>query len=429
MPGLSFDKSFAAHHRAQHWSDKNAISPKEVSYGSGKKYWFDCDKCPHDFQSSPNKITSKNRWCQYCANRILCAKDCDVCFNKSFASHPRAVSWSSKNEVTPRQIFISSRKKRIFNCHECNHEFAYSPNKISGGTWCLYCSNQQLCTDNSCTTCDNKSFAKHPRAESWSKQNLVSARQVFLSSCKKRWFNCPQCSHKFDVSPNKIVTYDRWCPYCSHSKLCKADNCTSCLNNSFASHPGAKHWSVRNSKTPRQIFKGGETVVWLVCEKKHEFKSIVGEITRGNWCSVCNESKGERMVTSCLENHGIEFTKQKKFSGLKHKRPLRYDFFFEWNGHSCVIEFDGKQHFDHDCYFAKKGTNFKDTQQRDLIKSQYCLDNNINICRIPYTLMRKIPKIISKLVRRLSVLSSDNSSMFYICDDELYANHIRMLKF
>jgi len=72
------------------WSKKNKELPNEVSYGSGKKFWFDCDNCPHEFKNKLCSITGKSRWCPYCVkpSKLLCDNnECDFCLKKSFASY------------------------------------------------------------------------------------------------------------------------------------------------------------------------------------------------------------------------------------------------------------------------------------------------------------------------------------------------------
>jgi len=44
------------------WSDKNTLNPIEVFKGSDKKIIFNCNKCPHEFESVLNDET----WCKFC---------------------------------------------------------------------------------------------------------------------------------------------------------------------------------------------------------------------------------------------------------------------------------------------------------------------------------------------------------------------------
>jgi hypothetical protein len=48
---------------------------------------------------------------------------CEICFEKSFASHYRAEFWSDKNELKPWQFKKQSTKKFWFKCDKSNHIF------------------------------------------------------------------------------------------------------------------------------------------------------------------------------------------------------------------------------------------------------------------------------------------------------------------
>ena len=48
-----FDRSFASHEKSKYWDNLlNDKDPRNVSLNSGKKYWFECDKCEHNWPES-----------------------------------------------------------------------------------------------------------------------------------------------------------------------------------------------------------------------------------------------------------------------------------------------------------------------------------------------------------------------------------------
>ena len=47
------------------WSDKNELKPRELAISCNKKFYFDCDKCHHEFYSALNHI-SNGKWCPRC---------------------------------------------------------------------------------------------------------------------------------------------------------------------------------------------------------------------------------------------------------------------------------------------------------------------------------------------------------------------------
>lgn len=132
--------TFASHPKAKYWSNKNVKRPEDCALNSHKKYWFDCDKCGHEFENDLNHINTSKRWCLFCSNQKLCKNEnCSMCFNKSFASHPKSNYFSKINKLAPREVFLSSNLKYWFNCDKCEHQFYISPNKISQmSRWCCY---------------------------------------------------------------------------------------------------------------------------------------------------------------------------------------------------------------------------------------------------------------------------------------------------
>jgi len=203
---------FSEHPKAKYWSNKNLVKPHEVALNSHKKFWFDCGECGHDFESSLLNINQSNNWCPYCYNRKLCG-NCDKCYEKSFASHPKALYWSNKNELKPNEVLKGSEKKMYFNCDKCEHELLISIKKISClGRWCSYCSHQKLCENNDCEMCFGNSFASVERSK-YLKDKTINPRTLFKSTNKKFKFDCDVCNNPFE-SPLSAITNGVWCSFC-----------------------------------------------------------------------------------------------------------------------------------------------------------------------------------------------------------------------
>ena len=186
----------------------------------------------------------------------LCTEDaCQDCFNKSFASCDKARFWSNQNNATTREVTKGSHKKRWFNCDICDHEFEVSLNNItSSNSWCPYCANNKLCSDEDCAYCFDKSFTDTDKARFWSNKNNITSRLVFKNSNKKYWFNCNICNHEFEVSLNNVTSSNRWCPYCANKKLCLDEDCAHCFDKSFAENEKSIYWSVQNNIHPRETY-------------------------------------------------------------------------------------------------------------------------------------------------------------------------------
>jgi len=325
MKEILFERSFASNPKSDFWSDKNKLQPNQVTKCNGNKFWFDCT-CGHSFESSlSNK--HNNKWCPYCANpsQKLCNnKDCKVCLDKSFASHPKSIFWSEKNKVQPNKVFKNTNNKYWFNCYECNHVFESSLNHIINGKWCPYCTNQKLCNNNDCKFCLEKSFATHPQSKFWSNKNNLTPRQVFKSSGKKYLFNCNKCNHIFETLLYSIIN-GTWCSYCSNKQLCNNENCQECYNKSFESHIKSKFWSSKNILQPRQVFKNCNEKFLFDCKCGHSFESALNKINDNKWCPYCANPPqklcNNENCKECLEKSFYSHEKSKFWSDKNILNP------------------------------------------------------------------------------------------------------------
>lgn len=136
-----FNKSFASSEKAKFWSDKNAISPRNVFKKTDIKYVFNCDKCNHEFKIALDKL-AVGGWCPFCYGKQLCDTECSTCFNRSFASHSYSNCWSIENSISPTKVALHCNKKFKFECDKCNSQFLKDPNSILRGEWCPLCKNK-----------------------------------------------------------------------------------------------------------------------------------------------------------------------------------------------------------------------------------------------------------------------------------------------
>ena len=137
-------RSFLSEPKAIFWSETNEKNPREVLKGSSTGlYWFNCNNCPHEFQTELYNITA-GQWCPFCCNnsKKLCDdKDCDFCKKRSFLSEPKAIFWSEQNKLKPRDFLKGSGELVWFNCRH-GHEFQSRLSNIKAGHWCPACKNK-----------------------------------------------------------------------------------------------------------------------------------------------------------------------------------------------------------------------------------------------------------------------------------------------
>lgn len=127
-------------------------------------------------------------------------------------------------------------------------------------------------------------------------------------------------------------------------------------------------------------------------------------LSGGTRCPHCAFSKGEVNIRRVLDNMGITYESEKEFSDLFNIRNLRFDFYIP--DYNLLIEFDGEQHYRPVELFG--GLDYlRKVQLNDAKKDEYCLKNNINLLRIPYTELHNEKAIIDETLHSLEYI------MFY----------------
>jgi len=330
------------------WSEKNVLKTNEVTKYCNKKFWFDCDNCPHEFDSALSHI-SNDKWCPYCVKKLCGSGNCNYCLNKSFASYDgktkngklKVDCWSKNNLSKPYEFSRGSGKICWFNCDNCLHIFDISLNSINSGCWCQYCCipSKKSCLEENCEYCFKKSFASfdgitkngNKIIDCWDKikNGDIKPRHILKGSKGQYWFICDNynCKHSYKPQIVNIINNqsDSPCVYCTENsmnrQLCKEENCLQCYNNSFASFKVKTKngilkvdcWNeeknilkkcekcINKTKckkclknltinvSPRDIFLSSNKYYWFTCDIcLHNFDSKLGNITILNrWCPYC----------------------------------------------------------------------------------------------------------------------------------------------
>lgn len=102
----------------------------------------------------------------------------------------------------------------------------------------------------------------------------------------------------------------------------------------------------------------------------------------------CIKSRGEEKISSLLRAHLLNFEREVSFDTccLPSGNKAKFDFLVN---NQYLIEFDGIQHY-HSGTGWRTEEKVKLTQESDLIKNNWCQENNIPLIRIPYTHLKEL---------------------------------------
>lgn len=271
--------------------------------------------------------------------------------------------------------FKNNYSKLKWKCG-ADHEFEMSWGDFQQGKRCAKCSGRYQRT--------NDEFKQEV-------YKLVGREYTFLEEFKtvddriKIIHN--ECGHVYKVSPYKFINRGHRCPNCN------------------------KYKPVSDEDFKKRVYElvGDEYTFLAEYEKaivkmsvKHNECGYIYEVSPHKFinherrCPRCNESKGEKKISTYLDKHEIKYIPQYSFDDCANELPLRFDFaIFNKRRHlELLIEFDGRQHFKPIDYFGGE-EGFKRLKINDTIKNNYCKDNNIKLLRIPYTEYDNIEKILA----------------------------------
>lgn len=144
-----------------------------------------------------------------------------------------------------------------------------------------------------------------------------------------------------------------------------------------------------------------KTKLLITCPVHGNFWQCPEKHLIGHGCPICKKSKGELIIEKWLRKNKHAFKTQHSFQDcIGIKKTLPFDFYLP-DINTC-IEFDGRQHFE-PVDFSRGGLSkkeilktFKQTQNNDNTKTNYCKSKNIKLIRISYKQFNNINNILKK---------------------------------
>lgn len=137
-----------------------------------------------------------------------------------------------------------------------------------------------------------------------------------------------------------------------------------------------------------QEYKGDKSKLKVMCSCGNDFYVDVNHFVCGKYqCNECRlkQSTIAAAVELYLNEHKIQYEKEFAFDECFNKKKLPFDFYLT-NYHAC-IEVDGIGHYRPVKFSGNEKEaeeNFLKTKENDLIKTEYCKNNNIPLLRIPF---------------------------------------------
>lgn len=194
---------------------------------------------------------------------------------------------------------------------------------------------------------------------------------------------CNQCKMIFNITPKRHINSKNGCPKCFGTRKHTHEEYIDKCNN--------KHnFKYSYISEYQGLYKDIEILcntcgnIFIYTAKAH--------LHSGYGCTHCKISKGEEKILKYLQSHDIAYIREYCFNDCVNQKKLPFDFYLP--DHNTCIEYDGEQHYKPIKHFGGI-EKYKEIRIRDKIKTDYCVNNNIKLIRIPYIFQEYIDDILN----------------------------------
>lgn len=347
------------------------------------KVFFVHNKCGNKLVATPKRFRQLGLHCKICKDRFI---NTDRRPSRRKGKTTEQFKQELLKQLGPDYKlltpYVNSRVKVRVKHEICGKEFeAYPGNLLKEKYGCPHCSavkgrNKQL---SSCDVFKNRV------------QQAVGKEYTFLDpyrgSLVKLRVRHNKCGHIYLTTPNNFINHGRRCPFCYLDDKKTTKQVKEEIKNRFG-----------NEFELESEYKNAKSKVQIKHNKcGHRFWVLFNSFIVRGTCPYCKQSRGEHLIQSVL-TQAFRLKPGKDFNyGYVLPNKLHLDFYLP--KYKLAIEYDGKQHQEPVSYFGGV-EQFKKQQFRDSIKNTYCNDHDINLVRIPYTVISfsKVKQIISAYI-------------------------------
>ena len=267
--------------------------------------------------------------------------------------------------------YKNNKTKVKIKCNTCKNIFEQRPNNHLNGQNCPFCFGSKKLT--------TEQFIEKAKQIHGNKYDYSLVD--YINSKTKVKIKCNNCGNIFEQIPDVHTNSRHGCTFCSPtSKL----NTEQFVEKARIIHGDDYDYSLVE-------YKNSNTKIKIKCNNcKKIFEQRPYDHLKG--CGCFCVYKGEIEIENYLKENNISFEKTKKYSNLKDKSLLSYDFYLP--SKNLLIEYNGEQHYKNK--FKKTFHEWHRQLHHDWLKRKYAKDNNINLLIIPYWKFGNIKEILDK---------------------------------
>ncbi len=298
----------------------------------------------HEWDAVPSAVL-QGSWCPFCAKKARL----NIGVFQEIAK--------ARGGECLSDVYENINRKLKWRC-AAGHEWEAKADGVkNSGSWCPICASKRI--DNPIQYVQELALIKGGRCLS---ETYVDSKSKLLWECSlgHRWLatlnDVGQGAWSHDCGGSKALTLEA-------VRISAAEKGGECLSNEYLNSHTKMRWR---------------------CDKGHEWSATAGHIRSGGWCPVCSSGNSERICRAIFEQMFKKaFPKIKPF-WLINSRGNRMELDGYCEDLKLAFEYHGAQHYKHNSFFHRDDNSLSLRRQDDLLKSNLCKMNGINLIEVPF---------------------------------------------
>ena len=222
-----------------------------------------------------------------------------ISFEEKYPKYSRQWDYE-KNSKKPSEVSYGSGTKYWWKCSK-GHSWISSPNVMSRGVQCPYCSGLYPIKGETDLKTTNPEYLQIWNFEENEKLG-IKPENVKRGSKTKVFWKCEK-GHTWLAPISRVTIENRGCPYCTNQKVLKGYNdfATKAVNI-------LSEWNYKkNTVKPDEVYYSSTKKIWWICSKcQNEWQaSIISRVAKNSGCPECASKKWRQtQLKKQIKNEG-----------------------------------------------------------------------------------------------------------------------------